>query len=266
MFKTKSNYKFDDLVKVMEMLRSENGCPWDIEQTHKSIRNNFIEETYEAVEAIDTDNLELLKEELGDVLLQVVFHSHISKQNGGFDIDDVADGICKKLILRHPHIFSDVIVSGADEVLNNWDDIKKLEKGQKSTTESMEAVSKALPALVRSQKVQKRAAKVGFDYPDVDVAMGDLDSEVSELKEAIQSGDKQHIIEELGDLIFSCVNIARFVGADSEEALTISCNKFINRFEEVEKLAEARDINMKEKTIDELNMLWAEAKKIREKK
>ena len=166
-FEFKNNYEFDDLVKIMEILRSQNGCPWDKEQTHDSIRNNFLEEVYEVLDAIDRDDKTDLKEELGDVLLQVVFHTQIEKEQNGFDLSDVADGICKKLILRHPHIFGEVKADTSEKVLDNWDKIKMQEKGQKSYTDTLKSVPNAFPALMRATKVQKRAAKANFDWDDI---------------------------------------------------------------------------------------------------
>ena len=259
-FIRKQNYKVDDLIEIMRLLRSENGCPWDREQTHPSIRKNLIEEAYEVCDAIDRQDKELLCEELGDVLLQVVFHSRIAQEAGQFGIDDVADGICKKLIIRHPHIFADLSVADSDEVLDNWDEIKKREKGQQTATETLHSVPAVLPALMRSQKVQKRAAKTGFDYPDVLMAIEDLEKEIAELKEVIAGKDKAGYTEELGDVIFSAVNVARFLKVDAEESLTRSCEKFINRFEQVEKIADEQSLNMKEASIQCLIDLWNEAK------
>lgn len=261
MFTQKDQYTVEDLRLIMELLRSEQGCPWDREQTHQSIRNNFIEEVYEACEAIDLGDAEMLREELGDVLLQVVFHSQMSREQGGFGLDDVADRICKKLILRHPHIFGDIKVTSSEQVLSNWDEIKKREKGHDTITATMKAVPKVFPALLRSAKVQKRAAKSGFDYPDVFMALEDLESELRELRAAIDQKDQRNIQEELGDLIFSCVNVARFVKVDPEEALAESCEKFIDRFEAVEQLAACDHIDMRTQSIDQLNELWHKAKK-----
>lgn len=259
-FLQKEQYKSEDLVAIMALLRGEDGCPWDKEQNHQSIRKNFIEETYEVLEAIDREDSALLKEELGDVLLQVVFHSRMEEEAGRFAFDDVCDGICKKLILRHPHIFGDVKVSGTEQVLANWDQIKKEEKGQKTAYDTLQSVPRVLPALMRSTKVQSRAAKSGFDYPDLGWAMGDMDSEVLELKEAISGGNADEIAEELGDLLFSAVNVSRFLHLDAEEALTRSCDKFMQRFHEVERIAEARGILLNSAGIDTLNELWLEAK------
>lgn len=261
-FKFKDKYKVEDLLEIMAVLRSPGGCPWDAEQTHSSIRKDFIEETYEVIEAINKDDKELLKEELGDVLLQVAFHTQIEKEQGCFDFDDVADGICKKLIERHPHVFGQVSVSGTKEVLDNWDTIKRASKGQKTQGSSMLKVPKELPALMRAQKIQSKAKKAGFDWADVSGAFEALESEIKELRQAMMSGDKENIMEEMGDLLFSAVNISRFIGVESEEALTLSNEKFISRFVQVEKLCEERNIDMKTSSIDELDVLWNEAKQL----
>ncbi len=261
-FQFREKYTVNDLLDIMDILRSENGCPWDKEQTHCTIRKNFIEEVYEVCEAIDNNDTSLLKEELGDVLLQVVFHCRMEKELGNFNFDDVADGVCKKLIVRHPHIFTDQgNVNTADEVLNNWENIKNSQKGMTSRTQSMENVPRVLPALMRAQKVQSRAAKSGFDYPDIRYALSDLTSELSELMRAITDGDEVACQEELGDLIFSCVNLSRFLSLDSEEALTASTDKFINRFSQVEMLAKTKGVDMTLADISELDELWKEAKK-----
>lgn len=261
-FHFREKYTVNDLLDIMDILRSENGCPWDKEQTHCTIRKNFIEEVYEVCEAIDNNDTSLLKEELGDVLLQVVFHCRMEKELGNFNFDDVADGVCKKLIVRHPHIFTDQgNVNTADEVLNNWENIKNSQKGMTSRTQSMENVPRVLPALMRAQKVQSRAAKSGFDYPDIRYALSDLTSELSELMRAITDGDEVACQEELGDLIFSCVNLSRFLSLDSEEALTASTDKFINRFSQVEMLAKTKGVDMTLADISELDELWKEAKK-----
>ncbi len=260
-FKLKDRYTIDDLLLIMRILRSPNGCPWDKEQTHQSIRNCFIEETYEAIEAIDTNDSELLKEELGDVLLQVLFHSELESEAGSFNFSDVVDGIAKKMVVRHPHVFGDTVVSNSDEVLVNWDAIKKETKKQSTQTEVLQSVSKALPALMRSAKVQHKAAKVGFDWPDVSGALDKVGEETQELKEAIASGNSNDCTEELGDLLFSVVNVSRFLHIEPEQALTLSCEKFISRFQKVEQFANERGINMTAASLDELNSLWDEAKK-----
>lgn len=259
-FEIKSKYNFDDLIKIVRVLRAPGGCPWDMEQTHKSIRANFIEETYEAIEAIDTEDLELLKEELGDVLLQVAMHAEMEHEQGTFDINDVVDGICKKLVVRHPHVFGDLSANNTGEALSNWDAVKMQTKSQKTQTEAMQSVSRALPSLMRSTKIQGKAAKVGFDWDSVDGALDKLYEECDELKEAIKNNDKANQREELGDVLFSAVNVARFLDIDSEHALYDACDKFTNRFSKVEQLACERGINMKTASISELDSLWDEVK------
>ena len=261
-FNFKENYSFDDLLKIMEVLRSPEGCPWDREQTHESIRKDFIEETYEVIEAINKKDKTLLCEELGDVLLQVAFHTQIEKEEGSFGIEEVTDGVCKKLIERHPHVFGEVKVSSTGEVLDNWDTIKRKTKGQKTQGSAMEKIPKELPALMRAQKIQSKAKKAGFDWDDVSGAYEALGKEIEELKEAEKSGDENKITDELGDVLFSVVNISRFLGVDSEEALTKSNNKFIERYLIVERLAKEREIDMQKSSIDELDKLWDEAKEI----
>ena len=258
-FKIKAEYSLGDLILLVERLRdAENGCPWDRVQTHLSIRQNFIEEVYEAVEAIDRGDSRMLKEELGDVLLQIALHAEIAKEEGCFDMDGVADAVCKKLVSRHPHIFKDVIANTSDAVLANWEELKRGEKEQRTGTQAIADVPRSMPTLMRSQKVQKRAAYVGFDYPDVTTALDGLDSEVRELREAIAGGGDA--AEEIGDLIFAAVNVARLSGADADLAAEKACDKFAGRFRIVEALAAERGIDMKDCPIDVLNDLWSKAK------
>lgn len=259
-FEFKDKYLFADLVSIMKILRSENGCPWDKEQTHLSIRKNLIEETYEVLEAIDNIDSELLKEELGDVMLQVIFHAEIESQNGGFDINDVTDGICRKLIIRHPHIFSDVIARTSEQVLLNWDEIKKQQKGHQKHTEALDCIPRILPSLMRSYKIQQKAAKVGFDWPDVSGAIEKTHEELKELEEAIAENDVEHCKEELGDLLFATVNISRFINAEPEEALTAACDKFIKRFSIMEDSALNDKLDMRDLTLAQLDELWDKAK------
>lgn len=259
-FKEKENYNFEDLVEIVKVLRSPGGCPWDREQTHKSIRSNFIEETYEAIEAIDTDDLNLLKEELGDVLLQVALHSEMESEKGTFNINDVCDGICKKLIIRHPHVFGNVEADNTETVLKNWDAIKMQTKSQKTQTQAIQSVSRALPSLMRSAKIQQKASKVGFDWENVDGALDKLFEECNELRDAIKNNDAENQREELGDVLFSVVNVSRFLGIDSEHALYDACDKFTDRFSSVEKLANERGIDMKTAPLSLLDSLWDEVK------
>lgn len=258
-FEQKDKYSVADLLRIMEILRAPDGCMWDRAQDHHSIRQNFIEETYEVCEAIDDEDTEHLKEELGDVLLQVVFHAQMEKEKGVFDMDDVADGICKKLIFRHPHIFGDVKVGSTDEILSNWDDLKRKEKKQETDTSTLESVSKSLPSLIRAQKLQKKAAKVGFDWPDVSGALDKVEEELAEVRAAI--GGDGDVEEEIGDLIFAVTNVSRFVKVDSERATEKTCNKFVRRFADMEQQAKAQGKQLSELTLGEMDALWDEAKK-----
>ncbi len=260
-FEFKEKYGVEDLVRIVEILRSPGGCPWDREQDHKSIRRDFLEETYEVIEAINKNDKALLLEELGDVLLQVVFHTQIERELGTFDLSEVADGICKKMIERHPHVFGEVKAETSDAVLENWDVIKKRTKNQKSQTESMLSIPREFPALMRADKVQKKAAKVGFDWDSVDGAFDKVQEELEELRQAVKKSDQANIHEELGDLLFSVVNVSRFVKVDSEEALTNATDKFIDRFSKVEKLANEQGLDMKATELSELDKLWDLAKK-----
>lgn len=264
-FNFKERYDVNDLIDIVEILRSPGGCPWDIEQDHKSIRRDFLEETYEVIEAINKEDRDGLLEELGDVLLQVVFHAQIEREKNSFDLNDVADGVCKKMIERHPHVFGNVNAETSEQVLENWDVIKKQTKSQKSQTESMLSIPREFPALMRADKVQKKAAKVGFDWDSVEGAFDKVSEELEELKEAVTMGVVENANEELGDLLFSVVNVSRFISVDSEEALTKATDKFIDRFSKVEKMAEEKGINMKETDLTELDKLWDEAKKVSKK-
>mgnify|MGYP005807265231 FL=1 len=257
-FQYKDSYGVKDLEEIVRILRAPGGCPWDAEQTHQSIRRNFLEEAYEAVEAIDEGCPEHLEEELGDVLLQVVMHARMEQEAGRFDLDGVADGICKKLIYRHPHVFGDVAVSGTGEVLSNWEALKRKEKGQATNTDALEAVARALPALWRAEKVQKKARKAGFDWPDVSGALDKLSEELEELKTAAAEGT--NVAEELGDLLFSAVNAARFLKVDPEDALNGATDKFIGRFRKVEAQAAAQGKAMEDMSLEELDALWERAK------
>ena len=257
-FQYKDSYGVKDLEEIVRLLRAPGGCPWDAEQTHQSIRRGMLEEAYEAAEAIDEGSPEHLKEELGDVLLQVVFHALMEQEAGRFDLDAVADGICKKLIFRHPHVFGEVSVSGTGEVLSNWEELKRKEKGQATNTDALEAVARSLPALWRAEKVQKKAKKAGFDWPDVSGALDKLSEELEELKTAVAEGT--NVEEELGDLLFSAVNVSRFVKVDTEEALNRATDKFIGRFRKVEEEAARQGRALEGMSLAELDKLWEHAK------
>lgn len=253
-FQLKEHYGYEDLLLIMEKLRGPGGCPWDREQDHHSIRKNLLEEAYEAAEAIDREDDKALCEELGDVLLQVVFHAQMEKEHGGFTMDQVADGICKKLIYRHPHIFADVTVENSAQVLSNWDKLKRREKGQKTTTDAMSSVAASLPALMRAQKVQAKAAKVGFDWDNVGGALDKVREELDETRQALNG--QGEVDEEIGDLLFAAVNVARFAGVDAEEALEGCTRKFIRRFQYVEQEAGKMGKKLEEMSLAEMDELW----------
>jgi tetrapyrrole methylase family protein/MazG family protein len=252
--KANVGYGFEDLITVVEVLRSEEGCPWDREQDHKSIRRDFIEETYEVIEAIDTENPELLREELGDVLLQVTFHAQIEKEEGRFTIDDVANDICVKLIHRHPHVFSDVQADTSEKVLSNWEKIKSEEKERKTVTDKLRAIPPMLPALMRAEKVGKKASC--FDFPDADSVMQKVYEELDELKGAMLEGNAEHIEEEMGDLLLTVTSLCRKVGVESEVALSKATNKFIDRFEKIENAVIAEGNSINELSMTELDAIW----------
>ncbi len=257
-FQKKEKYNFNDLLRIMEILRAPDGCMWDREQDHQSIRRNFIEETYEVCEAIDEQDPEHLKEELGDVLLQVVFHTEMEKEKGVFDIGDVADGICKKLIYRHPHIFGTVEVGSSEEILRNWDELKRKEKHQETDTSALESVAKSLPGLIRAEKLQKKAAKVGFDWENAQGALEKVEEELDEVKRAVAGdGDPE---EELGDLLFAAVNVARHLKVDPERAMEKTCNKFVRRFAEMERQAQQENKALSDLSLTELDTLWNRSK------
>lgn len=255
-----NQYNFDELMEIIRILRSENGCPWDREQTHESLETCLVEECYEVVEAINNKDKENLCEELGDILLQVALHSVIAEETMEFSINDVIDGISKKMIHRHPHVFSDTVVENSEEVLKNWEEIKKEEKKEESVSESMLRIPRALPANIRAMKVQNKAKSVGFDFVDYEDALNKIYEEIKELNLARKVGDKSQIEEEFGDLMFSVVNLARFLQENAENSLTNATDKFINRFVDVERLALREGKHLCEMSIDELEALWGQVK------
>lgn len=257
-FPEKDKYTYDDLVALLRVLRSPEGCPWDRVQTHVSNRRNFLEEAYEAAEAFDRDDPALMCEELGDMLMQVLFNIHMEEDAGRFTTDDVTDHVVRKLIYRHPHVFGEVHASDADEVLVNWEQLKRAEKGQKSTADALDAVARSLPALWRSDKLQNKAARAGFEFPAVAGALDKLDEETRELREAVENGGD--VEEELGDVLFAAVKVGRFRGIDPEAALNRTCEKFIRRFRAVEDAANARGAELDRLSSDELTALWNAAK------
>ncbi len=254
-FLCKESYDLRDFVALVSYLRSPNGCPWDQVQTHESIRRNFLEETYEACEAIDAGDLVHMREELGDVLMQVLFHTDIEREAGHFDIDDVADAACKKLVYRHPHVFR-----RDDPDTPDWDTMKQRERAQTTTAEAMDSVARSLPALWRCDKIQAKAAKTGFEWPDVHAALDKVDEETRELCAAVASGDTEAIGDELGDLLFAAVKVARFAGIDPEQAAHAACEKFIRRFSAMETAAANDGTALEQCTLEQMLTLWQQAK------
>ena len=245
----------EKLVDLIGVLRSENGCPWDREQTHATLRPNMLEEAYEAVDAINDGDMKHLKEELGDVLLQVILHSQIAKEEGAFDIEDVAKGLHDKIIHRHPHVFGDVKVNSPEEALLSWDKIKKEEKSHRKS--AMDGVSKSQSALMSAQKISKKAVKCGFEWPDEESLYDCIKSEFKEFKEASATNDKAHMEEEMGDILFAVVNLARWNKIDAEQALIKANQKFMTRFRKMEELAQKP---LEEYNFKEYDSLWQAAK------
>ena len=252
-------FTLEPLTDIMARLRAPDGCPWDILQTHASLRSNLVEEVYEVIEAIDLEDDELLCEELGDLLLQIIFHARMAEESGSFSMQDVIDGICSKLIRRHPHVFGQISVRDAGEVILNWEQIKKEEKKERKSL--LDGVPKDLPALMGACKLQQKAAKAGFDWDDIEPVWGKLDEEIAELKQAIQQQDSGHTEEELGDVLFSVVNLARFLKVDAETALRLTNGKFKQRFSHVEARVKASGHSWNEFTLEELDAFWEEAKR-----
>jgi tetrapyrrole methylase family protein/MazG family protein len=255
--------KFSELLDVMAQLRSENGCPWDKEQTHISLKPCLLEETYELLDALDDGDPQKLKEELGDVLLQVVFHSQIAKEEGRFTIKDVLSVLTDKLVRRHPYVFAgEPLPEDTAAVLKQRLQIKVNEKKNGGTQSVLGNVPKAMPALARAQSISRRAAHLGFEWPGIELVWGKVEEEIRELKEAAVSGDKLRTGEELGDLLFTMVNVARFLDVESEEVLAQTVDRFTRRFHHIErKLGEANK-NFDQSSIEELDRYWEEAKKI----
>lgn len=244
------------LIEVIAILRSPEGCPWDREQNHKSLRENLLQETYEALDAIDSGNLVELKEELGDVLLQVILHSQIASEEGDFSIEDVAKTIADKLIRRHPHVFGDVNVKNSSEVIVNWDKIKQKEKPERKS--ALSGIAKSQPALLMAAELSRKAVKVGFEWPNEDSLWECFKSEIIEFKEAVKTSNQKDMEEEFGDILFTLVNVARWHKIEPELALLAANKKFKQRFQTMEKIAKK---DLKECSFDELDALWKEAKK-----
>ena len=256
----KEKYDLADFIRIIDVLRSPGGCPWDIKQTHESLKRNAVEEAWEVCDAIDEGSTEHLREELGDLLMQVIFHASIEKEKGGFDLDDVSDEAVKKLVHRHPHVFADTKADTPEEVLANWDAIKRADRGQQSVASAMDGIPKGLPGLMRSEKIQNKAAKLGFDWPNVTGALDKLREEVGELQEGIDADDLENIKEELGDVLFSAVNVARFYKLDSEEIMRAACEKFIRRFRFMEEKAAERGLELTELSLGQQEEIYQQAR------
>ena len=252
-FTVKEKYDIQDFISLISFLRSEDGCPWDHVQTHTSIRRNLLEEAFELAETIDKDDKLHMKEELGDVMMQVLFHADIESDAGVFDINDVADGACKKLVSRHPNLFGEK--TGLD-----WDEIKRLERGERTVSMEMQDVSRALPSLWRADKIQRKAAKIGYDWPDVHDALDKIEEEAKELRAGVDAGDMENVVEELGDLIFATVDAARMMGVDPEAAVHQACEKAIGRFRFMEKLAAKQNTTLEELSLAEMEGLHQQAR------
>ncbi len=254
-------YNMSNLEELMDALRGKEGCPWDRAQTHESLKPHLIEEAYEVLEALEEKDDALLQEELGDLLLQVLFHSTIAKEQGRFQLRDVIQSLAEKIVFRHPHVFQDRTANSEGEAIESWEDQKRKEKNITSTTHSMQRIPKHLPALMRADKVQKKAAQVGFDWKDPEDVIRKVHEELGELLEAKATGDPTRIKEEGGDLLFSAVNLLRFFDVEPEGALNNTTDRFIQRFQSVEEDASESGKPMKHMDLEELEMLWQQAKR-----
>jgi tetrapyrrole methylase family protein/MazG family protein len=243
LFEIKNHYDINDLQKLVARLRADDGCPWDKKQTHQSIRSNMIEEAYEAADAIDRSDTVNLREELGDVLLQVVFHCQMAREDNEFNFDEVCDGICSKLVRRHPHVFEEAVAQTPEQVLKTWDSVKLDEKST-SNFQDKNGITKALPAILKAEKAQRIAARYGYEYASIKEAAADLKSETDELITAVEKNDAENIFEEIGDVLFSAVNVSRFAHADPETSLNASAAKFMQRLEIAVNLIESGDITL----------------------
>jgi len=257
---TGKTYDFDDLRRIMARLRAPDGCPWDREQTHQSIKECLLEETYEFLEAVESGDDLHMREELGDLLLQVVFHAQMGAERNSFDLDAVIQELSEKLVRRHPHVFGDVEVAGSEQVVANWEAIKNTEAGKEERKSRLDGIPTTFPALLRAKKLQVRAAKDGFDWPSADPVWEKLDEEIREVREAIDENDADHLEEEVGDLLFVAVNLARKLGVDPEIALQRANAKFDRRFRAMESFAEAEGRKLSILDLGAQDALWDRAK------
>jgi tetrapyrrole methylase family protein / MazG family protein len=253
-------YTLEDLKEIMAYLRAPEGCPWDRVQTHATLRRHAIEEAYEVLDAIESGRPERIRDELGDLLMQVVFHARIAEEEGTFDFDGVVDGICRKLVTRHTHVFGQDEADTPESVVDNWEKNKKAEKGLSDQASVMEEVARTLPALMRSEKVQQKARHVGFDWTDVADVEAKVREEVEEIAEARRLGGEEAVAAEVGDLLFAVVNYARFLGVQPEMALNAATDRFIRRFRHVETAAAGSGRELRQMTLAEMDVLWENAK------
>ncbi len=263
-------HTYEEFLKVIEELRSEHGCPWDREQTHASLKQCMLEEAYEVIDGIEeyeaTDDYKNLREELGDVLLQVVLHARIAEEEGRFTMEDIVDEICEKMIRRHPHVFGDAAAENSKESLLLWEDIKKQEKKEETLEDTLNRVAKAFPANIRAEKIQKKAAKYGFEFESMEQVLGKVKEELEELEEVIraekcvENPQKDRLEEEFGDLLFSMINLSRFLGLNAENSLTNATNKFINRCVGIEQLAHKKGEKLNQMSAEDIDVLWRSMK------
>lgn len=254
-------YTFEQLVAIMRKLRAPGGCPWDAEQTHESLTRYLLEETYEVIEAIDEKSPQHLKEELGDLLLQPVFHAAIAEASGDFNIDDIINTLCDKLIRRHPHVFGDLEIKDSNAQVENWEQIKKLEKGDERPS-ALSGVPADLPALMKAHKISEKASRVGFDWEHADQVFAKVMEELHEFEEAWAGGNPARMEEEMGDLLFAIANLGRFLKLNPEEALRKTINRFQKRFSFVETELLRQGVPMQSATLAEMDLLWEKAKAV----
>jgi tetrapyrrole methylase family protein/MazG family protein len=258
--KDKSMSLFQDLIELMRKLRSKDGCPWDKEQSHASLKPHLVEETYEVIDAIDSGDPDKIKEELADLFFHIIFHCQIAQENGAFDIGSVMALCLDKMTRRHPHVFGDASAATSEEVLRQWDEIKKKEKGNEERKSVVDGLPKHLPALQKAQKLQKKVAKVGFDWTNIQDVIAKVDEELGEVKEAIQENKPENIEEEVGDLLFSVVNLARFLKLDTENVLHKTIYKFVDRFKMVETELASMGKDIEKCTLEEMDTVWNKVK------
>ncbi|TGU71099.1 nucleoside triphosphate pyrophosphohydrolase [Geomonas terrae] len=253
--------RFDRLMTIMRQLRAPGGCPWDAEQTHDSLKRYLLEESYEVIEAIDAKDDALLKEELGDLILQPVFHAAVAEERGAFTMDEVLDAINEKLVRRHPHVFGDQVIESSAAQVENWEKIKKGEKGDERKS-ALSGIPPHLPALMKAHKITEKAARVGFDWEHTDQVFAKVMEELQEFQEAMAAGDQQEMESELGDLLFAIVNLGRFMAIDPEEALRKTIQRFTRRFSHIEDTLHGRGERLQDTSLEEMDRLWEEAKKM----